>query len=59
MPHDLEDLRQVDVDAFPIPPLLLTVVTREEQDLGPVWEHMLDLENVSLFALRTIHGTTS
>ena len=43
---DLQNLRDVDVLAIPIPPPLLAVVTCEEQDLGPVGEDVLDLDHI-------------
>ncbi len=43
---DLQNLRDVDVLAIPIPPPLLAIVTCEEQDLGPVGEDVLDLDHI-------------
>jgi len=43
---DLQNLRDVDVLAIPIPPSLLAVVTCEEQDLRPVGEDVLDLDHI-------------
>ena len=48
LPNDLQDLGHVYLDALTVPPLLLTVVAREEDHFGPVGEEMLDLNDVSL-----------
>jgi len=43
---DLQDLRDVDVLAVPVPPLLLAVVTREKEHLGAVRKDVLDLDHI-------------
>jgi hypothetical protein len=45
---DLENLGDVYLDAVPIPPPLLAVVTGEEENLGPVREDVLDLHHIRL-----------
>jgi len=52
---DLQDLGDVDVDTVLVPPLLLTVVTGEEADLGAVGQEMLDLDHIRLRALGAVH----
>jgi hypothetical protein len=48
LPDDLQDLRDVDVFAVPIPPSLLAVVTREEENLSPIREDVFDLDHIRL-----------
>jgi hypothetical protein len=43
LPDYLQDLGDIEVNPVPIPPLLLTVVTPEEVDLGPIGKEVLDL----------------
>ena len=43
---DLQNLRDVDVLAIPVPPSLFAVVTGEEQHLGPIGKDVLDLDHI-------------
>ena len=52
---DLQDLGHVDVNSFAVPPLLFTVVTGEEADLGAVRQEMFDLDHIRLRALGAVH----
>ena len=52
---DLQNLRDVDVDAIAVPPFFLTVVTREEQNLCSVREDVFYLYHVRLSALGAVH----
>jgi hypothetical protein len=51
----LQDLGDIDFDSFAVPPLLFTVVTGEEADLGAVGQEMLDLDHIRLGALGAVH----
>jgi hypothetical protein len=48
LPDHLQDLSDVDVDAITVPPLLFTVVAKEETNLDLVREDVFYLENFSL-----------
>jgi hypothetical protein len=43
---DLQDLGDVDLLTIAVPPALLTMVTRIEENLSPVREDVLDLHHV-------------
>ncbi|MCZ6455624.1 MAG: hypothetical protein O6650_00055 [Actinobacteria bacterium] len=49
-------MSDIDVDAITVPPLLFTVVAKEETNLDLVGEDVFYLENFSLGALGAVHG---
>lgn len=55
LPNDLQDLGDVDIDTFSIPPLLFAVVAGKEQHLGAVRQDVFNFNYVRLFALGAVH----